>query len=64
MPAIWINTLVLNVTKNDNMAFNQAKLWITLAMGYLEYFSTPEGDVYGLDIIQEEWNVQCKYVRD
>lgn len=60
MPAIWINTLVLNVTKNDNMAFNQSKLWITLAMGQLEYFSSPEGDMYGQDIILEEWNIQCK----
>jgi len=37
MPAVWINSLMLNVTqKNDNMAFNQQKLWTVLALGYLE----------------------------
>lgn len=37
MPAVWINRLMLNATqKNDNMGFNQQKLWTTLALGYLE----------------------------
>jgi len=34
MPAVWINRLMLNATqKNDNMGFNQQKLWTTLALG-------------------------------
>lgn len=66
MPAVWINRLMLNATqKSDNMAFNQQKLWTTLALGYLEQFQGDSPDVLGEETaITEEWNVQCKEVRE
>lgn len=66
MPAVWINRLFLNVTtKNDNMAFNQQKLWTAMALGYLEYFQGESPDVLAEEAaITEQWNEQCKEVRE
>jgi len=64
MPAQWINAMLLNVTKNDNLAFNQQKLWYILGLGYLEYFQGESDEALLTEAqITDEWNESCKEVR-
>lgn len=64
MPAVWVNHLVTNTTITSNMGFDQTKFFITLGLGYLEYLTTSNDEIIPNDKIEEEWNAECKVVRD
>lgn len=64
MPAVWINTLITNTSITANMGFNQPKFFIAMGLGYLEYLTTSSDDIIPTDKVMEEWDAECKVVRD
>lgn len=63
-PPVWVDQLVLNTANTTNMGYDQKKMYVALALGYMEYFMNSSDEMRPETEITEEWNEECKMVRE
>jgi hypothetical protein len=56
--------MVINTANTSNRGYNQVKLFVALGLGYLEYCTTADCEVKPETELTEEWDEQCKIVRE
>jgi len=67
MPASWINEFLMdvsNISKSENIAFNQPKLFYAVTLGFFEYFTASGDKFVDQGTLTKEYNEECKKIRD
>lgn len=63
-PPVWVDQLILNTANTSNVGQNKVKLFVALGLGYMEQFMNSSDEMRPEAEVTEEWNEECKMVRE